>query len=925
MKTLPRQIAPLLLALSAAVMTACGSDDPAALMGSAKEYLAKDDAKAAIIQLKTALQQNPDLPEARYLLGKALLASGDAAGAALELRKALDLRHPEDQVVPELARALYVQGDYQRLTEQFGQTVLANPTAEADLKVTLARTYGGLGRRDLARSAAEAALKASPEHGPARLFMARLQADTGDVDGALSAIEGLLAGGSQDPEAWQIKGDLLFLGKRDADGALKAYRQAIALKPNFVPAHSGAMTVLLSQQDLEGAKTQLAQLQKVLPNHPQTRYFAGNVALLGKDLDKAREIAQQLLRSAPDNPRILQLAGAVEFERRAWLQAENHLSRALQIAPGLDTARRLLVLTHLQRAEPAKALVVLQPLLDRPNPPAAVYSMKAQAHLQAGDLADAEAAFAQAAKINPDDKRSLTALAISKVIKGDATEGLAELQSLAADEDSSVADLPLIATLVRKKDFPAALKAIDALEKKQPDKPVAANLRGRVLLAQGDRAGAEKAFEQALKIQPSFFPAAAALAQLALADKRPDDAKKLLDAVLKADPRNAQALIASAGLKARTGAPREEIIGMFTSAIQQAPGDAAPRLALINYQLSLKDVKAALGTAQQAVAALPDHAGLLDALGRAQAASGDTNQAVASFNKLAQLLPNSPAPFLRLADVQWAAKNQDAAVQALKRALGVDPTNLQAQRGLVDAHLATNKPADALTVARQIRQQRPTQEVGYLIEGGIEASQKRWDKALVAYRDGLKAVPNSTELATRTHVALMASKQQAEADKHAAAWIKAHPRDAGFHFYLGDLALARRDLVQAEASYREVLALQPENALALNNVAWLMATAKQPGAVAMAEKAAALLPDRPVIMDTLATALASEGQPAKGVEVLKNALKLQEDNPQLRLNLAKLMIQAGDKAGAKIELDKLAAMGDKFARQKEVEQLRKTL
>ncbi|MCB1980471.1 MAG: tetratricopeptide repeat protein, partial [Rhodoferax sp.] len=166
-----------------------------------------------------------------------------------------------------------------------------------------------------------------------------------------------------------------------------------------------------------------------------------------------------------------------------------------------------------------------------------------------------------------------------------------------------------------------------------------------------------KAFERALEIQPAFFPAAAALAQIALAEKRPADAQAIVDKVLAADPKNSQALIASAALKARAGAKREEIVAMFTRAIQQVPTDAAPRLALINYQLAQKETKAALSTAQQAVAALPEHAGLLDALGRAQTIAGDTQQAVSSFNKLAQLMPSSPAPYLRLAEVHWAAKN----------------------------------------------------------------------------------------------------------------------------------------------------------------------------------------------------------------------------------------------------------------------------
>jgi Flp pilus assembly protein TadD len=172
---------------------------------------------------------------------------------------------------------------------------------------------------------------------------------------------------------------------------------------------------------------------------------------------------------------------------------------------------------------------------------------------------------------------------------------------------------------------------------------------------------------------------------------------------------------------------------------------------------------------------------------------------------------------------------------------------------------------------------------------------------------------------------LNAGKQEAEAARLAADWQRQHPNDAGFRFYLGDLALAQKDLAAAEGHYREVLKLQPENALALNNVAWLMATAKKPGAVAMAEKAVALLPDRPVIMDTLAMALASEGQKDKAVDIMRQAVRLEDKNPQLRFNLAKLLIDAGDKAGAKTELETLAKLGEKFPRHGEVTALLKTL
>jgi predicted Zn-dependent protease len=177
----------------------------------------------------------------------------------------------------------------------------------------------------------------------------------------------------------------------------------------------------------------------------------------------------------------------------------------------------------------------------------------------------------------------------------------------------------------------------------------------------------------------------------------------------------------------------------------------------------------------------------------------------------------------------------------------------------------------------------------------------------------------------KLHGVQLAAGHAAEAERMATDWIKGHPADAAFLYHLGDAALARSDWAAAEARYRAVVELQPRNALALNNVAWLMVKQGRPGAVAVAEKAIALLPDRAPLLDTLATALAAENQVPKAIETQKRAVARSPQDPNLKLNLARLYVKAGDKAYARAELNDLAKLGDKFAAQPEVASLLKSL
>ncbi len=78
-------------------------------------------------------------------------------------------------------------------------------------------------------------------------------------------------------------------------------------------------------------------------------------------------------------------------------------------------------------------------------------------------------------------------------------------------------------------------------------------------------------------------------------------------------------------------------------------------------------------------------------------------------------------------------------------------------------------------------------------------------------------------------------------------------------------------------------------------------------------------------MDTLAAALAAEGQLLKAVDWQRKALAKASEgaSPGYRLRLAKMLLQAGDSAKARIELETLKALGDRFPAHEEVTSLLK--
>jgi len=912
------------IAVLALTLSGCGGESEDKLMASAKAFIEKNDSASAMIQLKTVLQKNPKSGEARLMLGKALRDSGNAPAGMLELRKAQELGVSDEQLLPELARTMLMLGEHNKVAGQYAGTELREPQATADLAVSVATAFAAQGDKAKALENSTRALQAVPSYAPAVVLQAQLKAADRDIDGALFLLDDVLAKDANNARAGVLKGEMLWQVKRDSEGALAAYRKVLLTSPKSVAARTAIISILFEQNKLDDARKELAELTKTAPNHPDTVFLEARSAFLSKDYKATREIADRLLKSLPNNVPALELAGAAEFRLKSDAQAEVLLARALKLAPNHLLPRHMLAQIYVRTGQPNRAVEVLQPVIDSPKADGITLALAGEAYLQAGDIKRSDETFQRAAKAAPQDTRVRTSVAMAQMARGNTGSAVTDLEHLVDDDKSPRADLALVSGRLRQKDLAGALKAVEGLRKKLPDSPLPDLLTGRILVIKKDTAGATAAFQAALAKEPNYFPAVSSLSAMDLAAGKPELARQRFEALIKVDPRNHRAYLALAEIANRSNAPAAEITRIVGEAVKAAPGEARPRLTLVNHLLRQGDTKAALVAAQDAAAALPNDFELMDSLGRAQLAAGDAQQAVSTFKKLAAAQPSNAAHQMRLAEAQMATKDSDGARLSLKRALEIQPDLLLARRGLASLALTDKRPDDALAIARDAQKKAPKDAAGFLLEGEIEGSRKNWPAASAAFRAALQR-GKSTEATIGLHSALVASGQRAEADKLAADWQREQPKDTAFAYYLGDQALARNDYAAAESHYKTVLELQPKNALAMNNLAWLMVRQGKPGAVAMAEQANTLLPDRAPLLDTLAMALAAEKQFPRAIETQKKAIQRNPKDPGLQLGLARLYIQSGDKAQARTELQSLAKLGDKFRGQGEVAELLKTV
>jgi putative PEP-CTERM system TPR-repeat lipoprotein len=905
------------LTIASMVLPSCGDDSRDLLIKSAKSHLQQKDPRAAIIELKNALQKDGSSLEARLLLGRALLDAGDVNTAGVELRKAEKLGAAADLVAPSLARLMLTTNECPKVVGTYGNLTLQDPAAAADLLSTLAACFAQQGDIAKAREAGESALRLQPMYAPAVLFLARLRADDGDVPGAMAKIETLLAREPGNDLAHVALGDMMLRDPARPDAALQEYLTAVKVAPKSIRAYSNVVALLLRERRETEARQQLEQMQIVAPRHPETVLYMAQFAFLDGDYPKSRELADLVLIAAPQNLRALELAGAAEYRLGRYSQATSFLSQALKVAPGLTMSRRVLAQTYLRLGQPSKALDPLRPLVSAPEPDGEALAISGQAYLLLGDTKSADQAFKRAAQAAPGDPGVGRTIALSQLATGQIEGGIAALEQVASLDPGIRTDLALINARLNLNDFTGAIKAIGALREKAPKEPQADMLMGQVRLSQRDVDEARKSFEAALAVNPRYFQAVASLAAIDAAQGRPDQAKARLDALLKLEPTHADALLSRVEMAESLGQPLSKVLDLATEAVRLNPTDSKLRLALIGRQLAAGDGRAALSAAQSAAAALPDDADIAMALGRSQLAAGDGQQAVSTFKQVAARQPSNADALVGVGEAYLSIKDTGTAARVFQQVLEIAPTHPKARRELFQLALRTGNNVEALAIAREAQRVDPRAPLGHELEGDAHQASRDLVRAIGAYTSGLR-LGNTSTLAIKLHTTLMAAGRQDQAQRVSVAWLKAYPRDPAFNFYLGDRAVQARDFALAERHYQVVADGQPRNALALNNLASMLIAQSKPGAVALAVKANLLLPDRVPLLNTLAEAHHAEKQFGAAIDTQRRAVLLAPQEPRLKLVLARYLVDAKEKAAAREQLESLAALGDKFPEQARV-------
>ena len=888
----------------------------------AKDFEDKGHLKSSIVELKNAIQKNPDSPQARLLLGQIYLKAGMNAEAEKELTRAEKLGVSRESIKLQLGEALVNLGEYQRVLEEIQPGEQSSGPNLARIHQLRADALLGQGQLKPACELFQRSLDTDRNNPATYWGLARCAIAEHNMPAAQAWLDAALKLPEKQARTWAFIGDLKQVSN-DIEGSLSAYSSALKIDPANLGALQSRATINTVLGRLEPARTDIKTIRELYPKTTAANYLQAFLHFAEKKYPEAREPLLEALKTAPDHLPSLLLAGRIESALGNLQMAETYFGKVLRIVPRNGFALRALATTQLRLGRPDDAVKTLAPIDLENSADPGLLALAGDIAVAKKDFSRAAYLFEKAAELSPGSAAIRSELGMVRLAQGD-DRAMDDLQAAArmggATEE---VDSVLILSQIKRRQFDAALDSIARLEKRQPQDPLARYYRGVALLGKDNSAQARSSFEQALTLDPAFLPAVTSLAALDVLDNEPEVARARFEALLKADANNVRAMMALADLAASRNNDAEQV-KWLEKAMKTDPRTLAPRSSLIQRHLGKKEPGKALALAREAVDAAPESLAAQSLLGTTQMAAGEAENAVATFTKLAQKRPDSVDLQLRLILAQVAAKKYAEARTTLNRSLQSNPDNLQMLDTLMRLELADKKPQVALQVAQQIQKRQPRSPVGYDRAADILSSLKRHPEAITAYRQAL-ALGAPTATLVKLLGVMTAAGDRKGAENFLATWITQHPDDREARRYAAQLYTRSGRNKEAIAQFEALQHKYPDDVAAINDLALLYQLEKDARARPTAEQALRLAPDNAAVQDTLGWILVDEGQFKRALELLGKASARAPKVGSIQYHYAVAHARSGNKAEAKKRLRQLLGSDAKFPERTDAEKLLNTL
>ena len=627
--------------------------------------------------------------------------------------------------------------------------------------------------------------------------------------------------------------------------AYQEFTRTLDIDPQNFDARVDLASLLIETGDLQQAEEQRDTLLQQRPNDGRSHFIAASLLAARGNFPPAIVEMQKAIALKPDDWDFYMNLGLMQMKNNQPDEAEANLKQAVALNSTELNASLMLATYYESRDRFTEAERELQRAIAIAPRSVDARSALARLYLVEGNKREEEAFLTQVKKDFPDNSLGYRMLGDYYFTSGDLEKATAEYASLYAQYPKDLdVKKNYVQLLIMNKQLGRATQIDDEILKASPSDVGALGYRGQLQLLAGNANAAVETLQGVLRSDPNQAAAhyQLGLAFQALGNMRSAETEWREAIRLNPNMIDAQRTLALFAMRSGDMGTLEQAAGQMIELQPQKPeGYALRSIAEINQK-------------------------------KFEAAQRD-------IQKTIEIAPNSQLGYVQLGNLELVKKNYPAAQAAFQHGLDRDSNSIDALRGLLNSYLAQNQVDRAIAAANAQIAKSPANSSFYdLLGTALFRAKKDLSGAEAALKQAVQLDWKNTDARVKLIQVQSASGAVDRAIATCDQGLQAEPRSSEYYLLLGELYQSKQDWNNARRTLEKARELQPGDPVAALDLANVIVESggNLDEALALAQSAQRSMPNSPDAADTLGWVYYRKGEYPLALNVLQQALKLQQ-------------------------------------------------
>ncbi len=689
--------------------------------------------------------------------------------------------------------------------------------------------------------------------------------------------------------------------------------------------------ILFTQDNFKDQYPQIISLLKenllVNPDDQASRMLLASAYEKAGELQLAVSIYQEALTRSPEDIHIIVPAVAALYKANEYDRADEILRRAARKKLSHPELQKLELHSYLRRGELSSASNILEDLSASEPNNLSIYLSLASLKMQQNSFTEADEILSGLKLREPNSLPVIIAQIESKIRQKKSTEAISLCDEIINISSNSSAYILRARTYAMLGQPEKAQKDFEHVTTTEPNNANAWAAISDFYRSTGNLGKAIASIRKAMSLGPDNLDIIKRAISLFLASGNHDtirEGKDILDSILKIKPKDFELrLFKARSLLAKGTVPAiEQATSILEKITEEQPEISEAWLLLGEIAFRQEQITKAMDIALRGLANQPNDKSLLLLKARSEAVRSPT-LAIPTIKALLELEPNNTDTVIYLANIYLAANQVEKTINLLKKQLSYcsnTSDKLKLNIALATALYKNGNKSEAKKQFDLLHQSAPDNPNLLLAQVRLLKDDQLWDQLGQMVFQWYQNHPKDTNIPI-TIVKDLVTNEDSRAQKTAESILRTILKNNSDNTeainLMGILLQTTGRSAEAATIYEQIIALEPDNIIAINNLAWILCEeqGKHKQALELVQRGLSIDPDYVDLIDTRGVAYYRLGEFNKAAEDFKRCVHLYHPRtPSLAasyLHLGKTLAKLGQKDEAIKSLKKALELNTK--------------